>query len=105
MLNFEQVPACKYEVEYTYKVVNPADFAGDLPDFVDVSNQITWTVESEDIAHVNDYLIEVKGKVVENPDATIKNYLEKKNFFTLRMINGCLEDVIEPVKYGIPESD
>lgn len=63
------------------------------------------TVESNDIAHVNDYLIEVHGKVVENPDATIVNYLEKKNFFTLRLVNGCIEDVIEPITYGIPEND
>ena len=41
------------------------------------------TVESNDIDNLGDYLIQVKGKVVENPDATIINFLEKTTFFTI----------------------
>ena len=84
--------------------MSPIDAAGDLPSFVVVSDKLKMTVESDDIANLGDYLIKVIGKVVENPDATIVNYLEKTTFFTIMMKNGCLEDVVEPVTYGIPEN-
>ena len=102
--SFEQEPACEYDVEYTYEVMSPVDAAGDLPDFVDLTDKLKMIVESDDIDNLGDYLIKVKGRVVENPDATIVNFLEKTTFFTILMKNGCLEDVIEPVTYGIAET-
>ena len=81
--SFEQEPACEYDVEYTFEVLSPIDAAGDLPDFVTVANKLEMTVESNDIDTLGDYLVQVKGKVVENPDAAFIVYLEKTTFFTI----------------------
>ena len=80
---FEQEPACQYDIEYTFEVLSPADAAGDLPDFVTVADKLKMTVESNDIDNLGDYLVQVKGKVIENPDAAIIVYLEKTTFFTI----------------------
>ena len=75
-----------------------------LPAFITVSDKLTMTIVSENIIDVGVYVIQVKGTVVENPDATIITYLSKTSFFNIDMLNGCLEDIIEPVTYGIAKN-
>lgn len=62
------------------------------------------TIESEDILDVGLYLIQVQGRVVENPDVFTPVFLTRMSFFNLDLKNGCFEDVIEPVTYGIPKN-
>ena len=52
---------------------------------------------------MNVYVIKLTGSVEDDPSATIPTVLTQTTIINLSVTNGCIEDIITPLTYGVAD--